>query len=190
MDSGSEIALPEVNKETFKLAAFLAHQTTFQTVETTTDNAYLLAIYIGRDLLIAVVFHIVGLLDGILELLKIFSSRAHRLKLLATTHIAVLQQFHLADDGVKFLPGLMDKDKVGHVGDKAYYTLPKLHEHILFERPKHTILHLRHRLQLFVGGIFGVRTAKSRNTYQWSSDVFSAPMNKKIGCLEGDENGR
>lgn len=158
MDGGSEIALPEVDEEAFELAAFLAYQTTLKTVETTTDNAYLLAIYLGRDLLIAVVFHIVGLLDGILELLKAFSSHAHRLKLLATTHIAVLQQFHLADDGVKFLPGLMDKDKVGHVVDKAYYTLPKLHEHILFERPKHTILHLRHRLQLLVGGILGIWT--------------------------------
>ena len=111
LDSGSEIALPEVNKETFKLAAFLAHQTTLEAVETTTDNAYLLAIYPGRDLLIAVVFHIVGLLDGILELLKILGSHTHCLKLLATTHIAVLQQFHLADDGVKFFPGLMDKGR-------------------------------------------------------------------------------
>ena len=158
MDGSSEIALPEVDEEAFELAAFLAYQTTLKAVETTTDNAYLLAIYLGRDLLIAVVFHIVGLLDGILELLKAFSSHAHRLKLLATTHIAVLQQFHLADDGVKFFPGLMDKDKVGHVGDKAYYTLPKFHEHILFERHKHTILHLRHRLQLLVGGILGIWT--------------------------------
>ena len=47
MDSGSEIALPEVNKETFKLAAFLAHQTTLEAVETTTDDAYLLAINLG-----------------------------------------------------------------------------------------------------------------------------------------------
>ena len=158
MDSGSEIALPEVNEEAFKLTAFLAHQTTLEAVETTTDDAYLLAIHPGRDLLIAVVFHIVGLLDGILELLKILSSHAHRLKLLATTHITVLQQFHLADDGVKFFLGLMDKDKVGHVGDKTYYTLPKLHEHMLLERHKHAILHLRHRLQLFVGGILGIWT--------------------------------
>ena len=158
MDGGSEIALPEVDEEAFELAAFLAYQTTLKAVETTTDNAYLIAIYLGRDLLIAVVFHIVGLLDGILELLKAFSSHAHCLKLLATTHIAVLQQFHLADDGVKFLPGLMDKDKVGHVVDKAYYTLPQLHEHMLFERHKHTILHLRHRLQLLVGGILGILT--------------------------------
>ena len=158
MDSGCEITLPEVNKETFELAAFLAHQTTLEAVETTTDNAYLFAIYPGRDLLIAIVFHIVGLLDGILELLKTFSSHAHRLKLLATTHIAVLQQFHRADDGVKFFLGLMDKDKVGHVGDKAHHTLPKLHEHMLLERHKHTILHLRHRLQLFVGGILGIWT--------------------------------
>lgn len=107
MDGGSEIALPEVNEEAFELAAFLAHQTTLEAVETTTDNAYLLAIYLGRDLLIAVV----GLFDSTPELLKIFSSRAHRLKLLATTHIAVLQQFHLADDGVKFFPGLMDKGR-------------------------------------------------------------------------------
>ena len=111
MDGGSEIAIFEVNEEAFELAAAFAHQTTFEAVETTTDNAYLLAIYLGRDLLIAVVFHIVGLLDGILKLLKTFSSHAHRLKLLATTHIAVLQQFHLADDGVKFLPGLMDKGR-------------------------------------------------------------------------------
>ena len=111
MDSGSEITLPEVNKETFELAAFLAHQTTLEAVETTTDNAYLFAIYPGRDLLIAVVFHIVCLFDSILELLKILGSHTHRLKLLATTHIAVLQQFHLADDGVKFFPGLMDKGR-------------------------------------------------------------------------------
>ena len=55
MDGGSEIALPEVDEEAFELAAFLAYQTTLKAVETTTDNAYLLAIYLGRDLLIAVV---------------------------------------------------------------------------------------------------------------------------------------
>lgn len=104
MDSGSEIALPEVNEEAFELAAAFAHQTTLEAVETTTDNAYLLAIYPGRDLLIAVVFHIVRLFDGILELLKILSSHAHRLKLLATTHITVLQQFHLADNRGQVLP--------------------------------------------------------------------------------------
>ena len=158
MDSGSEIALPEVNEEAFELAAAFAHQTTLEAVETTTDNAYLLAIYLGRDLLIAVVFHIVGLLDGILKLLKILGSNAHRLKLLATTHIAVLQQCYLADDGVKFFLGLMDKDKVGHVGDKAHHTLPKLHEDMLFERHKHAICHSGHRLQLLVGGILGVWT--------------------------------
>ena len=158
MDSGSEIALPEVNEETFKLAAFLAHQTTLEAVETTTDNAYLLAIHPGRDLLIAVVFHIVGLLDGILELLKAFSSHAHRLKLLATTHIAVLQQFHLADDGVKFFLGLMDKDKVGHVGDKAYHTFAELCEDALLHGYEDAASHFRHRLQLLVGGILGIRT--------------------------------
>ena len=158
MDSGSEIALPEVNEEAFELAAAFAHQTTLEAVETTTDDAYLLAIKLGRDLLIAVVFHIVGLFDSTPELLKILGSHAHRLKLLATTHIALLQQFHLADDGVKFFLGLMDKDKVGHVGDKAHHTLPKLHEHMLLERHKHAILHLRHRLQLFVGGILGIWT--------------------------------
>ena len=124
MKGCGEIALLEVDEQAFELASALAHQSTLETVETTTDNAYLFAIYPGRDLLIAVVFHIVRLFDSILELLKILGSHAHRLKLLATTHIAVLQQFHLADDGVKFLPGLMDKDKVGHVGDKAHHTLP------------------------------------------------------------------
>ena len=158
MDSGCEIALPEVNKETFKLAAFLAHPTTLEAVETTTDNAYLLAIYLGRDLLIAVVFHIVGLFDSNPELLKILGSHAHRLKLLATTHIAVLQQFNLADDGVKFFSGLVYKDKVVHIGYIAHHTLAELREHMLLERHKHAILHLRHRLQLFVGGIIGVRT--------------------------------
>ena len=158
MDSGSEIALLEVNEEAFELAAAFAHQTTFETIETTTDNAYLLAIYLGRDLFIAVVFHIVGLLDGVLELLKILGSHTHRLKLLATTHIAVLQQFHISDDGVKFFLGLMNKDKVGHVGDKAYYTLAKLHEDALLEGNEHAILHLGHRLQLLVGGLLGVRT--------------------------------
>ena len=124
MDSGSEIALPEVNEEAFELAAAFAHQTTLEAVETTTDDAYMLAIEPGRDLVITEILHIVGLFDGILELLKILSSHAHRLKLLATTHIAVLQQFYLADDGVEFFLGLMDKDKVGHVGDKAHHTLP------------------------------------------------------------------
>ena len=124
MKGCGEIALLEVDEQAFELASALAHQSTLEAVETTTDNAYLLAIYPGRDLLIAVVFHIVGLLDGILKLLKTFSSHAHRLKLLATTHIAVLQQFYLADDGVEFFLGLMDKDKVGHVGDKTYHTLP------------------------------------------------------------------
>ena len=160
MDSGSEIALPEVNKETFKLAAAFAHQTALEAVETTTDNAYLLAIYLGRDLLIAVVFHIVGLLDGILELLKILGSHAHRLKLLATTHIAVLQQFHLADDGVKFFLRLMDEDKVGHIGDEAHHTLPKLHEYPLLHGYKHAFCQLGHGLQLFVGGILGVWTCQ------------------------------
>ena len=44
LDGGSEIALLEVNEEAFELAAAFAHQTTFETIETTTDNAYLLAI--------------------------------------------------------------------------------------------------------------------------------------------------
>ena len=158
LDSGREIALPQVNKKTFELATFLAHQTTLAAVETATDNAYLLAIDSGRDLLIAVVFHIVAMFDGIPELLKILSSHAHRLKLLATTHIAILQQFNLADDGVKFFPRLMDKDEVRHIGNKAHLTLLKLHEHTLFERHKHAILHLRHRLQLLVGGILGIWT--------------------------------
>ena len=158
MDSGSEIALLKVDKEAFGLAATFAHQTTLEAVETTTDNAYLLAIYPGRDLIIAVVFHIVGLFDSILELLKIFSSYAHRLKLLATTHIAVLQQFHIADNGIKFFLRLMNKDKVGHERDKAHYTLAKLPEYPLLHGYEDTILHLRHCLQLFAGGILGIWT--------------------------------
>ena len=158
MDGGSEIALPEVNKEAFKLATAFAHQTTFETVETTTDNAYLLAIYLGRDLLIAIVFHIVGLLDGILELLKILSSHTNHLKLLATTHIAVLQQFYVADDGVEFFLGLMDKDKVGHVGDKAYHSFAELCEDALLHGYEDAASHLGHLLQLLVGGILGIRT--------------------------------
>ena len=43
-------------------------------------------------------------------------------------------------------------------GDEVYHTLPKLHEHLLLERHKHAIFHLRHRLKLFVGGILGVWT--------------------------------
>ena len=158
MDSGSEIALLEVNKETFELATALAHQTTLEAVETTTDNAYLFAIYPGRDLLIAVVFHIVRLFDSILELLKILGSHAHRLKLLATTHITVLQQFYVADDGVEFFLGLMDKDKVGHVGDKAYHSFAELCEDALLHGYEDAASHLGHLLQLLVGGILGIRT--------------------------------
>ena len=158
MDSGSEIALPEVNKETFELAAALAHQTTFETVETTTDDAYLFAIELGRDLLITVVFHIVNLFDGFPELLKILSPHAHRLELLATTHIAVLQQFYVVDDGVKFFLGLMNKEEVGHIGDKAYHTFAELCEDALLHGYEDAASHLGHRLQLLVGGILGIRT--------------------------------
>ena len=77
---------------------------------------------------------------------------------LAATHITVLQQVHLADNGVELFLGLMHEDKIGHEGNKAHHTLAKLREHMLFERHEHAILHLRHRLQLLVGGPFGIWT--------------------------------
>ena len=87
MKGCGEIALLEVDEQAFELASALAHQSTLEAVETTTDDADMLAIEPGRDLVITEILHIVGLFDGILELLKILCSHAHRLKLLATTHI-------------------------------------------------------------------------------------------------------
>ena len=158
MEGCGEVTLLEVDEQAFELASTLAHQSTFESVETATDDAYLLAIELRRDLVRTEVFHIVGLFDGIPELLKILGSHGHCLKLLAATHITVLQQVHLADNGVELFLGLMHEDKVGHKRDEAHHTLAKLREHMLFERHEHAILHLRHRLQLLVGGPLGVWT--------------------------------
>ena len=158
LDGGSEIALPEVDEEAFELAAFLAHQTALEAIETTTDNAYLLAINPRGDLLVAVVFHIVGLFYGFPEPLKILGSHTHCLKLLAATYIAVLQQIYLTDNGIELFPTLVHKDKVRHVGDKAHHMLATLHEHPLLHGDEETVCHLGHRLQLLVGRILGVWT--------------------------------
>ena len=160
MKGCGEIAFLEVDEQAFELASALAHQSTFEAVETATDDAYLLAIELGRDLVITEILHIVGLFDSIPELLKILGSHGHRLKLLAATHITVLQQVHLADNGVELFLGLMHEDKIGHEGNKAHHTFAKLREHMLFERHEHAILHLRHRLQLLVGGPLGVWTCQ------------------------------
>ena len=123
MDGGGEVALFKVDEETLVFAASLAHQSALEAVETASDDAYLFAIDAGGYFLVAEVFYIVGLFNGFPELLEILGSYAHGLKLLASTHITVLQEFHLADDGVELFLGLMHKDKVGHEGDKAHHTL-------------------------------------------------------------------
>ena len=71
MKGCGEIALLEVDEQALELASALAHQSTLEAVETATDDAYLLAIELGRDLVITEILHTVGLFDGIPELLKI-----------------------------------------------------------------------------------------------------------------------
>ena len=156
VDGGGEVALLEVDEEAFVPAAFLAHETTFKTIEAASDDAYGLAIELGRDLVVAVILHHVDLRDGLHEPLDVIVVYGHGLELLASSHIAVLEQGDHVDNGVKLLPGLVHEDKVGHEGDKAHYTFAKLLVHMLFEGHKDATGHLGHLQQLLVSGILGI----------------------------------
>ena len=160
-NGGGEVALLKVDEEMLELAAFLGHQATLEAVETTTDDADTTTIDFRTYLIEAVVFHIVvGRVDGIPELLKVLVPHTHGFILLAATHIAVLQQWHITYDRIQLFLRLMDEDKVGHVGNETYNTLPELLKHMLFERHKHAACHLGHLLQLLISGLLGVWTCQ------------------------------
>ena len=159
-NGGGKVALLKVDEETLELAAFLGHQATLEAVETTTDDADTTTIDFRTYLIEAVVFHVVGRVDGIPKLLKVLVPHTHGFILLAATHIAVLQQWHLTDDRIQLLLRLMDEDKVGHVGDETHNTLPELLKHMLFERHKHAACHFGHLLQLLISGLLGVWTCQ------------------------------
>ena len=160
-NGGGEVALLKVDEETLELAAFLGHQATLEAVETTTNDADTTTLDFRTYLIEAVVFSVVvGRVDGIPELLKVLVPHTHGFILLAATHIAVLQQWHLTDDRIQLLLRLMDEDKVGHVGDETHNRLPELLKHMLFERHKHAVCHFGHLLQLLISGLLGVWTCQ------------------------------
>ena len=160
MNGCGEIALLKVDEQAFAFTAAFAHQTAFKAVETTTDDADLFAIKPGRDLLITEILHIVGLLDGTPKDFKVLVAHTHCLIPLATTHIAVLQQWHPTNDRVELFLRLMHEDEVAHIGDEAHHAPTESPENLLLERHEHAAIQLSHRLQLLVSGFLGVRTCQ------------------------------
>ena len=160
LDCCGEVAGCEVDNQPLVLAASFAHQTTDVTIQVATYDADLLAIESRGDLIVTVVLHLAGLFDGLLEPNEFFMRNGHRLKLPATTKIAVLQQGHVADDWVELCTGLVYEDEVGQIGNHTHHALAELCEYLLLEGHKQTIGHAGYFLQLLVGGIFCVRTCQ------------------------------
>ena len=136
LDGGGEIALFEVDDKALGLAASLAHQTAFETIETTTDDADVLAVETRGDFVETVILYHIQLVDGLDETQHDGVAHSKGLELLASTHITILQQGQLSDYGVELGAGLMNKDKVGHIGNETHHTLAKLGEHALLHRNK------------------------------------------------------
>ena len=136
LDGGGEIALFEVDDKTLGLAASLAHQTTLESIETTTDDADVLAVETRGDFVETVILYHIQLVDGLDETQHDGVAHSKGLELLASTHITILQQGQLSDYGVELGAGLMNKDKVGHIGNETHHTLAKLGEHALLHRNK------------------------------------------------------
>ena len=136
LDGGGEVAIFEVDDKALGLAASLAHQTAFETIETTTDDADVLAVKTRGDLVETVILHHIQCVDGLDETQHDVVAHSKGLELLASTHITILQQGQLSDYGVELGAGLMNKDKVGHIGNETHHTLAKLGEHALLHRNK------------------------------------------------------
>ena len=110
LDGGGEIALFEVDDKTLGLAASLAHQTTLESIETTTDDADVLAVETRGDFVETVILYHIQLVDGLDETQHDGVAHSKGLELLASTHITILQQGQLSDYGVELGAGLMNKD--------------------------------------------------------------------------------
>ena len=136
LDGGGEIALFKVDDKTLGLAASLAHQTTLESIETTSDDADVLAVETRGDFVETVILYHIQLVDGLDETQHDGVAHSKGLELLASTHITILQQGQLSDYGVELGAGLMNKDKVGHIGNETHHTLAKLGEHALLHRNK------------------------------------------------------
>ena len=136
LDGGGEIALFEVDDKALGLAASLAHQTTLESIETTSDDADVLAVETRGDFVETVILYHIQLVDGLDETQHDGVAHSKGLELLASTHITILQQGQLSDYGVELGAGLMNKDKVGHIGNETHHTLAKLGEHALLHRNK------------------------------------------------------
>ena len=160
LDGGGEVALFQIDEDALGLAAALAHQATFQAVETTADDADALAVKPGGDLLETEVLGVVATKDGLDEGAHGLGTYRHGLVLLASTDVTVLQQLNLIDHRVQLLPALMNEDKVGHERDGTDHPSAILVEDMLLEGHEDEGLQLGHVEQQTVSGSFGIGTRK------------------------------